>query len=71
MPMRGNVRERVKIFQSVALTKYMIKFPRFQFIIFKPLNNFFEETIEFEVKASFARTPVSPLIKLGDIKQEF
>ena len=31
----------------------------------------FEETIGFNVKASFASHPVSLLIKLGDTKKEF
>ena len=43
-----------------------------QFVIFKPLSYCFEETIGFDVKASFASRPVSCLIRLynkpGDIK---
>ena len=35
---------------------------RIQFVIFKPLSYCFEETIGFDVKASFASRPVSPLI---------
>ena len=35
----------------------------FQFVIFKPLNCCFEETIGFDVKASFASCPVSRLIR--------
>ena len=42
-----------------------------QFVIFKPLNYCCEETIGFDVKASFARRPVSHLIKPGDITKEF
>ena len=34
-----------------------------QFVIFKPLSYCFEETIEFDVKASFASRPVSRLIR--------
>ena len=33
-----------------------------QFVIFKPLSHCFEETIGFDVKASFASRPVSRLI---------
>ena len=43
--------------------------------IFKPLSYCFEETIEFDVKASFASCPLSRLIrwynKPGDITKEF
>ena len=46
-----------------------------QFVIFKPLSYCFEETIGFDVKASFASRPVSRLIscynKPGDITKEF
>ena len=38
-----------------------------QFVIFKPLGYCFEEIIGFDVKASFARRPVSRLVKPGDI----
>ena len=41
-----------------------------QFVIFKPLSYRFEETIGLDVKVSFARRPVSRLIKPGDIPQE-
>ena len=34
-----------------------------QLVIFKPLRYYFEETIGFDVKASFASRPVSRLIK--------
>ena len=34
-----------------------------QFVIFKPLNYCFEETIGFDVKASFASQPVLRLIR--------
>ena len=33
-----------------------------QFVIFKPLSFCFEETLGFDVKASFANRPVSRLI---------
>ena len=36
---------------------------RFQFVIFKPLNYCFEETIGFDVKESFASRPLSCLIR--------
>ena len=49
----------------------MIKFPRFQFIIFAPLSYCFEDTIGFDVKASLAGPPVSPLIKTSDIIKIF
>ena len=42
-----------------------------QFVIFKPLTYCFKETIGFDVKASFAKRPVSPLIKPVDITKEF
>ena len=42
---------------------------------FKPLSHCFEETIEFDIKASFASCPLSRLIRLhnkqGDIPKEF
>ena len=42
-----------------------------QFVIFKPLSYYFEETIGFDVKASFIGRPMSRLIrwynKPGDI----
>ena len=34
-----------------------------QFVIFEPLSYCFKETIEFDVKASFASRPVSRLIR--------
>ena len=34
-----------------------------QFVIFKPLSYYFEETKGFDVKASFASHPVSYLIR--------
>ena len=43
----------------------------FQFAIFKALRYCFEETIGFGVKASFARRPMSRLIKPGEITKEF
>ena len=49
---------------------YYSSFPT-QFVIFKPLSYCFEETIGFDVKASFARRPVSRLIKPSDITKEF
>ena len=34
-----------------------------QFVIFKPLNHCFKETVEFDVKASFESRPLSRLIR--------
>ena len=42
----------------------------YQLAMFKPLSYCFEETIVFDVKALFARGPVSRLIKPGDITKE-
>ena len=46
-----------------------------QFVIFKPLSYCFEETIGFDVKASFASRPESRLIRWynepADITKEF
>ena len=46
-----------------------------QFLLFKTLSYCFEETVEFDVKASFASRPVSRLIRFynkpGDITKEF
>ena len=41
------------------------------FASFIPLRYCFEETTRFDVKALFARGPVSRLIKPGDITKEF
>ena len=41
-----------------------------QFVVFTPLRSCFEEIIGFDVKASFARSPLSRLIKPGDILKE-
>ena len=57
-----------------------LHFPNFlintkQLVIFKPLRHWFEETIWFHVKASFASRRLSRLIRWhnnpGDIKKEF
>ena len=37
--------------------------PLSQFVIFKPLSCCFEETIGFDVMASFASRPLSPIIR--------
>ena len=42
-----------------------------QSVILKPLGYCFEETIGFDVTVSFARRPVSCLIKPGDIRKKF
>ena len=41
-----------------------------QFVIFKPLSYCFKERRDFYVKASFARSSVSGLIKPGNITKE-
>ena len=41
-----------------------------QFVVFKLLRYCFEEAIGFDVKASFAKSPVPRLIKQGDITKE-
>ena len=61
----------LRLFASVSFTKYMIKFSSFQFAVFKPQSYCFKETTKFDVKTSFARLPVSHLIKSGDIIKEF
>ena len=47
----------------------------FQFVIFKPVSYCFEETVGFDVKASFASRPESRLIRWynepGDVTKEF
>ena len=43
-----------------------IKVSHYQFVIFIPLSYCFEKTIAFDVKALFARRPVSQLIKPGE-----
>ena len=41
-----------------------------QFVIFKTLSYCFEEITRFDVKALFARPPMSRLIKADDITKE-
>ena len=43
----------------------------YQLVTFKSLSYCFEETVGFDIKVSFARRPVSLLIKPGDITKEF
>ena len=43
----------------------------YHFVIFKTIRYYFEETIRFGIQASFAKGPVSRLIKLGDKTKEF
>ena len=43
----------------------------YHFVIFKTIRYYFEETIRFDIQASFAKGPVSRLIKLGDKTKEF
>ena len=40
-------------------------------VVFKLLSYCFEDAIDFDVKASFARRPVSRLIKPDDITKEY
>ena len=42
-----------------------------QLVVFKPISYCLEETIGFDKQISFARPPVLPLIKSGDITKEF
>ena len=57
--------------------KKLIVYPYFnsnppnQFVVFKALSYCFEKTIGFDVKALFARLPVSRLINSDDITKEF
>ena len=63
-----------RILSEVKLLEYLVLYFN-QFVIFKPISYCFEETIGFDVKASFASRPVSRLIrwyiKPGDITKEF
>ena len=67
------------VYSLLATKKYVFlewsysifKLPAEQFVIFKLLSPCFKETIRSDVKASFARHPVSRLIKPGDITKEF
>ena len=65
----------MKAVVNIFSWKGIVKICRSQFVIFKPLSYFFEETIGFDVKASFASRPVPRLIrwynKPGDITKEF
>ena len=60
VPVKSKLREREKLFSFFSS----------QFVVFKPLSHCFEETIAFDVKASFAWPPVSCLIKPDDITKE-
>ena len=61
--------------EFVAADRWTGKYSSWLFVIFKPLSCCFEETIEFDVKASILSRPVSHLIrwykKPGDIIKEF
>ena len=61
--------------QNTYTDIYFRQFDEPSFVIFKPLSYCFEETIGFDVKASFACRPVSRLIrwynKPGNITKEF
>ena len=58
-------------FASVAFNKYLIKFPCFQFVVFKLVSYCFEETIGHDTKALFTRPLLSHIIKPGDKTKEF
>ena len=58
------------LFASVAF-KYLIKFPCFQFVVFKLVSYCFEETIGLDIKALFTRPSLSHIIKPGDKTKEF
>ena len=60
-----NWKEQLKASQSLDLNNHQIQ--PYQLLSFKPLSYCFEETIGFDVMASFARRPVLRLIKSGDI----
>ena len=47
-----------------------VRVTEYQFVGFKPLNYCFEETVRFDVKALFARCPVSAPVKPGKITKE-
>ena len=65
-------KQKEGIFVKFILSKNKIlnNVSMYQFVVFKPLSYCFEETIGFDVKSSFARPPVSCLIKPGDMTQE-
>ena len=52
----------LRLFASVAFTKYMIKFSRFQFAVFKPPRYYLKETTGLDVKVLFAKPPMSRFI---------
>ena len=53
------------VLTGFAFSRFLVSLPflQIQFIIFKPLSYCFEETIGFDVKASFTSRPVSRLIR--------
>ena len=61
----------VKKFRFCLYTGRTVTIRLNQSVIFKSLSYCFEETIGFDIKASFARSPVSRLIKPGDTTKEF
>ena len=66
MPMRGDVRNMLRLFASVAFTKYKIKFSRFQYAVLKLLSYCFKVAIGFDGKTFFARHPMSrPISSTG------
>ena len=52
-----------KYFDTHAQDKFIVNSQLSQFVVFKTLSYFFEGTIEFDVKASFASRPVLRLIR--------
>ena len=64
----NSIRNKLEYFKEIVST---IADTLLQFVIFKPLSYCIEETIGFDVNASFARSPVSRLIKPGDVTKEF
>ena len=55
--------ESHEYFDTYAQDKFIVNSQLNQFVVFKPLSYFFEGTIEFDVKASFASRPVLRLIR--------
>ena len=72
-------RSKMIVYSLLVTKKYVFpewsysifKLPPEQFVIFKPVSHCFEQTRRSDVKASFARRPVSRLIKPGDITKNF
>ena len=65
-----NTQKQRTIMKSFVISQFGYC-PITQFAIFKLLSYCFEEIIGFKVKVSFARRPVSRLMKPGDVTHEF